>query len=238
MGLFSWAWAWDWVCDRVDDAKDWVSEKVEAVKDFFGLGRSASYDGSISQTVNIEKVLNTFKGELNAKIEEQEKACISLAVKLFDELIEELKDDFYDSVTEAERKKDQAINGLLGIMSSHAQKLISENDPQFQAVLKMQPGSAKEEQLKKRTEEILSGAEAVFYEQLEKEIQLLNDDLTKSLEESLAEQSSQISAEKKQLEELEQSASTGTLDLKAHEMKTEPTIEPADYLLLLLSENT
>ena len=49
---------------------------------------------------------------MNAKIEEQEKACISLAVKLFDELIEELKDDFYDSVTEAERKKDQAINNV------------------------------------------------------------------------------------------------------------------------------
>lgn len=232
MGLFS------WICDRIDDVKDFVRDKVDAVKDFFNLGRSSSYTGSVSQTVDIEKVLNNFKDVLNKKIEEKENNCINEALKIFNELIENLKHDFYDSVAEAERKRDQTIESLKGIMKTYAQKRISENDPQFQAVLKMQPGSTKEEQLNKRTEEIITGAETAFYGQLEKEIQLLNDDLAKSLEESLEEQGSRISAEKEQLSKLEQSAADGTLDLESLEMSVEPAIETADYLLFFLSENT
>lgn len=230
-----------WVRDRFDDAKEWISDKwndaKEAVKDFFGLGRSASYDGSVSQTVNVERVLNNFKAELEEKIKEQEEHCIASALELFNELIEELKDDFYDSVVEAERKKVQVIEGLRGIMMDHARKRISENDPQFEAVLKMYPGNAKTEQLGKRTQEIASEAESLFYDKLKKEIELLNDELAQSLEESLEEQGSKIAFEKEQLEELNRSALNGTLDLQAFEVSTEPIAETAGYLLLLLSES-
>lgn len=236
MGLFS------WIQDKFEDVKDAVVSGIEtavdAVKDFFGLGRSASYTGTVLQVVNVEKVLNAFKNDLNEKIKVQEETCIRSAFMLFNELIEELKDDFYDSIIEAKQKRDQSIQSLRGLMTNYAEKRISENDPQFETILKMQPGSAKEEQLKKRTVEIVTGAETAFYEQLKKEIESLNDDLAKSLEENLAEQGNQITAEKEQLEELEQSASNGTLDLKALEMSVEPTIETADYLLLLLSKDT
>lgn len=208
-------------------AVDWAKEKLSNI----------NYDsGSTKSRVDVEKVLADFKSDLKMEAQKAEKKSVSEAMNHFDTFAEDLEDYFPEFAELVRSRKVKAQSELVGIIIDYVQVHVSENDPDFQKVLEMQPGQEKEKELNQYMTDIVSEAESVFRRKLKKEIKKLNKDINTRLEEKINSEEQLLENIAKKYENLEKKTQDETLDIEKLEEELLPSMEAASCIQQLLKQ--
>lgn len=208
-------------------AVDWAKEKLSNMK----------YDsGSTQSRVDVENVLADFKSDLNKEAKKAEKKSISEAMNHFDTFAEDLEGYFPEFAELVRIRKMESQKELEGIIIDYVQVHVSENDPDFQKVLELQPGSGKQWELDQYMTEIVSDAESEFRRKLKKKIKKLNKELNERLDEKLNSEEEMLSSIAKKYEDLERQIQDESLDLEKLEKEFAPSIEVAFCIQQLLEQ--
>lgn len=206
---------------------DWAKEKLSNMK----------YDSSSTQSrVDVEKVLADFKADLKKEAQKAEKKSISEAMNHFDTFAEDLEGYFPEFAELVRIRKTEAQKDLEGIIIDYVQVHVSENDPDFQLVLELQPGPRKQHELQQYMTEIVSDAESQFRNKLKKKIKKLNKELNERLDDKLNSEEEMLSSIAKKYEDLEKRAKDESLDLEKLEEEFVPSMDAASCIQQLLEQ--
>lgn len=215
-----------------EKAAEAAASFVEATADAIGRVRDrlsmSSYDRhSVESRVNVEKALADFREMINERAQEVEKSSIEAAMKHFDSFADSLEDSFPELVTLVRTRQSEAEKYLSNTIIDYVHEHVSENDPEFRAVLEMQPGSEKGEALEARMNQTLEEAESVFGRRLKEQMRLLNEELNVRLEEKLKSVEDTLGNLAEKYESLEKMTTDKTLDIQSVEQDCAPVIEAA-----------
>lgn len=195
------------------------------------------YDsGSTQSRVDVEKVLADFKVDLNIEAKKAEKKSILEAMNHFDTFAEDLQGYFPEFAELVRIRKMETQKNLEGIIIDYVQVHVSENDPDFQSVLELQPGARKQQELERYMTEIVSEAESKFRRQLKKKIKELNRELDERLDEKLNMEEEMLSSISRKYEDLEKQTKDESLDLEKLEEEFIPSMEAASCIQQLLEQ--
>lgn len=243
MGLFSWfadklSDAVEWVSEKAEDAKWWMSERIDDAKDFVAdlFGRNNYTGKTVQEVVDAEKVLAKFKEDIIKTAKEAEDTNFKNIVKGFDLLTEELQKSYPAMVPALEKKREEMRAELEGGIGSYVEKHISENDPEFQKLLIMQPGGEKAKLLRQRMDTILQEAQKTFNKGLETAIKALHDDFSSRLSSELSAKEQQLEKELQDITDLTRQVDSGTVDLEKYENERLVLAETADCLEAILEQ--
>lgn len=224
----------DAVGTAVETVVDAVETAVETVKDKLGF---KTYDShSVESRVDVEKELANFRSSIEKKAREAEEKRIMDAMEQFDDFARTLRKRFPELVDLVTQQQAEARSALQGTIINYVQEHVSENNPEFEAVLKMQLGREKADALGKRMNETIEKAESVFRRKLRWKLKLLNMDLEKRLEHKIESEEQLLSETTKRYEELERQTNEETLDLDKLETECTPVIEAATCIQHLLEQ--
>ena len=215
----------DWLADKFYRAKDWIEDRVDDIKDFFGLSRRSSYTGSVSETVDVDKVLNKFKDLLSKMATEWEMQSISDVADRFEQFVQENAAKFPELAGEVNRRKSEVPEKMQGTMMEHINKRLSANDPDFRKMLEMQPGDEKEKCQQKYTEQFLQEAKKEFQKKLQLEMDRLYDDVSKNIRKYLDEKTMKLEEQEKSYAQLQHKVENGQLNLKELEDACIPAMD-------------
>lgn len=206
MGLFGNIWGW-------------IKEKVGEVRDFVAdlLGGGEYTGTSVQENVDVEKVLAKFKEDIKEEAEKAEIASIKNVMEGFEKFTEDLKETYPDLVDAIQKKRREVYSNLKGSIVSYAEKHISENDPKFKEVLKMQPGEEKKCALRQRMDTILHKAQESFNEKLDVAMAGLHDELSSRLTSELSAKERQLEKELQDISDLTKQVDSGSVDLEKYE---------------------
>ena len=215
----------DWLADKFYRVKDWVEDRVDDIKDFLGLSRRSSYTGSVSETVDVDKVLNKFKDLLSKMATELETQSISDVAGKFEQFVQENAMKFPELAGEVNRRKNEVPEKMQGTMMEHINKRLSANDPDFRKMLEMQPGDEKEKCQQKYTEQFLQEAKKEFQKKLQLEMDRLYDDVSKNIRKYLDEKTMKLEEQEKSYAQLQRKVENGQLNLKELEDACIPAMD-------------
>lgn len=229
MGFFS------WLSDKVWEAKITVEIAVEnaidKLKDVLGMDH---YDSdSVPSRVNVEKVLQNFRERIMNEAGNVEKVSIEKAMKQFDHLIDSLESRFPDLVYLAKKQQEQARKELTGVIMSYVQIYMSENNPAFEAVLKMQPGFQKSNALKQKSAEIIENAEKEFTGKLKTTLCSLIYELERRLDVKICYQENELEKKMLAYKKISEKVQAGDINLEYLEQKATPSIEASRCIMYL-----
>ena len=230
MGLFSWLKSAASVAVKVVTTV--VQTAVTVVKNV--LGANGYNDKKLDDVLFVERTLNEFRASIGEAAREAEEAAIEDALVHFDDFADELKDRFPELVDLVRQRQREASEELTGIIPDYAQEHISENNPAFSVILKMMPGEEKQTQLDDYMNTILSRAEKEFRKELKKCLQELTSELNDRVSQRLESEEDILKNLKETLEELEQQATSDTLDFEKVESECAPVVEVAACIKTLL----
>lgn len=201
-----------------------------------GLG-SESYSGSVSDRVDVEQVTKDFKKKIKSEAGKEETKCFSEAMEFFNQLVDalEVSPQFSDLGSIIKNKRTDVEAQLSGTISRYVQKRLSENDPQFEKVLRMNPGQEKEKAIQERINLILNEAVAEFIEKLRDAVNTLNDDLCSRLDEIATREKEQLEQKTRTYQDLLEQKRNGSTDLEKLQMDYLPIAETNSYIHELLS---
>lgn len=230
MGLF------DIIGEIVSAARDWVADRVSDVVDFFSgiFGDDEYDDNSVNDVVKVEEALAEFRENLDNKASEVEERYINEGMAHFNQFAMEVNVRFPDLTDVVRNAQESAKKRLEHSIVDYAHENISENDPDFEAILKMQPSVEKRTALNKRMNSVIRKAENRFRRRLRKELEELSKNLKDRIEDRMETQEQQLQAEVQEYEAIEQQAKNGSLDLKKIEAECIPIIEASyciEYIL-------
>lgn len=199
---------------------------------------SGSYSGSVSDRVDVEEATKDFKQKIKSAAKKEEAKCFSEAMKFFNQLVEALKvDPQFSSVCGiVESKKKETENQLSGTISGYVQKCLSENDSQFEAVLRMNPGKEKEKAVQERIDLILEEAVKEFNKKLCNAVTTLNNDLCSRLDEIAKREKGQLQQKTNAYQDLLCQKSNGSVDLERLKMDYLPVAEINNCIHELFSQ--
>ncbi len=211
--------------DAALDATAWVVDKLS----------STSYDSeSIDSRKGVEQALANFRADINEQAKEAEETSIYTAMSKFDEFADTLKESFPELVTLVRTRQSEAEDMLTHTIINYVQEHISENDPDFQELLEMEPGKEKKKKLSKRMQSIIDDAQDYFGQQLKKQIQLLNDELNVRLNQKIDAQENILKDTEKKYKLLSEQQADETLDIQKIEEECVPIAEAASCIQEIL----
>lgn len=221
MGFFS------RIGNKISSFVNWVSDKLG--------GRSYS-GGSVHETIDVEKVLSEFKADLKEKAEELEKENLTKVTESFDEFTDRIKNDYPDLIPAIRGKRRALYGSVNGCIVTYTEKHISENDPEFQRILKMSPGEEKKQKLQEKMEAILQQAEAAFNQKLGTGMAELQDELGGRLSSELSAKEKQLEKELQDITDLTEQVDSGTVNLEKYDNEHLVLAETADCLEAILEQ--
>ncbi len=220
------------ISDAVCSLKNVVSSAVDRVK---GQLSKQQYDsGSTQSRVDVEKVLADFKSDLHKEAKKAERKSITEVMNHFDAFSEDLEEYFPEFTEMVRARKKKAQQKLEGTIIDYVQVHVSENDPDFQMVLEMKPGPAKQRELEQYMKDIVREAQSEFNRKLKKQIKKLNEELYVRLDKKISSEEEMLSSIAKKYKDLEQQTSDESLDLETLEKELRPSIEAASCIQQLL----
>ena len=191
----------DWLADKFYRAKDWIEDRVDDIKDFFGLSRRSSYTGSVSETVDVDKVLNKFKDLLSKMATEWEMQSISDVADRFEQFVQENAAKFPELAGEVNRRKSEVPEKMQGTMMEQ------------------------EKCQQKYTEQFLQEAKKEFQKKLQLEMDRLYDDVSKNIRKYLDEKTMKLEEQEKSYAQLQHKVENGQLNLKELEDACIPAMD-------------
>lgn len=207
-------------------ATHWVLDRLDG-----------TYDrNSIDSRKGVEQALADFRTEIAGQAREAEEASIYSAMSKFDEFAEMLEEPFPELVSLVKTRQSETEDMLTHTIINYVQEHISENDPEFQKILEMQPGNDKKEKLSKRMQKIIDDAQDYFGEQLKKQIELLNDELDVRLNQKIEAQEKILEDTEKKYKLLSEQESDKTLDIQKIEEECLPIAEAAACIQEILGQ--
>ncbi len=230
---------------------------VNAVKDFLGLGSAPAYDGSVSKAVEVEEVLNRFKGDLSdtrtdqaerrsassqvetglaGEAREIEAQTISFVMEQFDSFIHTAQSDYPDLVETLRDRQSEIRRRLSGTLMGYISKRLSENDPSFRRVLEMRPGTKKTRELAQYSQNLLEAAEREFKDKFRREMQSLNQELDRRLKNAIQERQDDLRRQEREYDRLQRELEQGELDLTRLEQECVPAADAYLCMQYLFSQ--
>ncbi len=152
----------------------------------------------------------------------------------FDAFAEDLEEYFPEFAEVVRARKKEAQRELNGTIIDYVQVHVSEHDPEFQKVLEMQPGPAKQSILGRYMNDIVSEAQREFNRKLINQIKRLNEDLYIRLDKKLNSQEEMLSNIAKKYQDLQRQTLDESLDVEKLEKELLPSIEAAFCIQQLL----
>lgn len=209
------------------DAATWVVDRLSG----------STYDSnSIDSRKGVEQALADFRTEIGEQAREAEETSIYSAMSKFDEFAEMLDESFPELVSLVKTRQSETEDMLTHTIINYVQEHISENDPEFQKILEMQPGSDKKEKLSKRMQKIIDDAQDYFGEQLKKQIELLNNELDVRLNQKIEAQEKILEDTEKKYKLLSEQEADETLDIQKIEEECLPIVEAASCIQEILGQ--
>ncbi|MCH5187026.1 MAG: hypothetical protein J1F63_01385 [Oscillospiraceae bacterium] len=208
-------------------AVDWAIDK---------LGGSSYNSGSIESRKGVEQALADFRSEISEQAKEAEEASIYSAMSRFDEFADTLEESFPELVELVRKRQSETESMLANTIINYAQEHISENDPVFERLLKMEPGSEKKSRMSKYMQDILEDAQEHFGLQLKRQINMLNEELNIRLEQKIVMQEQQLKNTEERYRRLSEQQSSGELDIRKIEEECVPIMEAAACIQFILEQ--
>lgn len=221
-----------WLSRAWTAVKNWVSEKVEAIKD--KLGFNTYSHTSVEDQINVDKVLEEFRQEIESDISKAENKCMEDIVHLFAGLKEKTKERFPDLVNVINNKQEAAEKALSGTVIQYVKEHLSKNNSSFLKVLEMKPGQAKCDALDRAAKKAIEDAQSYFYNKLSTYFEEIQMEFSSRLETRLTDQDRQLDEYIMRLESLEKQAEKGKINMDELVSECAPIMEAAGSALAVL----
>lgn len=209
------------------DATIWAVDKLSGSR----------YDSnSVDSRKGVEQALADFRSEISEKAEAAEETSIYSALSKFDEFVEVLEESFPELVSLVRTRQSETEDLLRHTIINYVQEHISENDPYFQSILKMEPGHEKKEKLANQMQQIIDDAQNYFGSQLKKHIELLNDELNVRLNQKIEAQERVLKERERKYQLYSDQQTSKTLDIQKVEEECVPLAEAAACIQELLAQ--
>ena len=222
----------DVVENVVDFAKEKVEQAVEWVKDKLG---NSSYDSSsVSDQIDVDKVLSEFRESIQGDIDLKEEESMNNLDTLFIDLKKKTQARFSDLVIIINEKQKEAKKELNGTVMQYIKEHLSKNDEKFVTVLKMKPGQAKQDALDVEAERIFSEADAFFCNKLKGYIEEIQREFTTRLETRLKDQECQLEEYIIRLEKMQEQTDKGDVNVDEIINDNTPMMESAECIKMIL----
>lgn len=204
----------DAVKDKVQEAVLTVAVAIDDMKYKFSdiFGNSKSYEDTMPDKIDTEKVLAEFRENLQEKACTLEESKIEGVTTAFDTFISKIKRVYPEIVATLQTKKENIIKKVSGTIMNDISKSVSENDEGFKAVLEMQPGREKTKKMKAQMDKCLENAEKKFDQKLKKQMKKLNDEVEIRLKDELAQKERTLQEETFIYEDLERQSADGEIN--------------------------
>lgn len=213
--------------DVASDATRWVVDKLSG----------SNYDSnSLESRKGVEQALADFRSEISEQAKEAEETSIYSAMSRFDEFADTLDESFPELVALVRTRQHETQNMLTHTIINYVQEHISENDPDFQKLLEMEPGAEKKLKMSDRMQSIIEDAQDYFGQQLKKLIQLLNDELNVRLNQKINAQEALLKDTERKYQILSEQQSSETLDIQKIEEECLPIAEAAACIEKILDQ--
>lgn len=217
----------DLLVHATQKASEWAAKQLS----------SMTYKGGIIESrIAVEEALKNFRSEIKEQAMEAEETSICSAMSCFDEFANTLEDFFPELIALVQFRKTETKKMLTNTIINYVQEYISENNPQFQALLEMEPGEKKERAMRERIQSILDDAQDYFGDQLKEEIELLNDELNVRLDQKITAQENNLQYIEEKYKVLVEQESDKSLDIQKLEEGCVPVIEAASCIRLILKK--
>lgn len=195
----------------------------------------STYDGdSIESRKGVERTLATFRADIDEQAKEAEETSINLAMNCFDEFADTLEDFFPELVDLVRTRQSETEDMLTHTIVNYAQEHISENDPDFQKILQMEPGEGKKEKMSACMQSIIDEAQNYFGQQLKKHIHVLNEELNVRLNQKIDAQEKVLRDTEEKYKVLSEQQTREVLDIQKVEEEYMPTMEAAFCIQAIL----
>lgn len=213
--------------DAAFDAAAWAVDRLSG----------SHYDSnSIESRKGVEQALADFRSDISEQAREAEETSIYSAMSRFDEFADILEESFPELVTLVRSRQSEAEDMLTDTIINYVQEHISENDPEFQELLEMEPGDGKKKKMSERMRAIIDDAQDHFGQQLKEQIQLLNDELNVRLNQKIHAQEQLLKDTEKRYQLLSEQQSGETLDIQKIEEECVPIAEASSCMQVILGQ--
>lgn len=213
--------------DAAKDAAEWAAEKLA----------SKNYNsGSVESRKGVEQALATFRAEIREQANNAEETSIYSAMSRFDEFAEMLEGSFPELVALVRKRQSEAEDILTNTIINYVQEHISENDSEFEKILKMPPGEGKKREMSVRMQSIIDDAQEHFGSQLKQQIRLLNDELNVRINQKIRAQEEQLEETERRYRLLSEQQASEALDIQKLEEECVPIKEAAICIQVILGQ--
>lgn len=213
--------------DAAFDAVSWAVDK---------LSGSTYDDNSIESRKDVEQALASFRAEISEKAKKAEETSIYSAMSCFDEFADTLEESFPELVALVRTRQSEAEDTLTNTIINYVQEHISENDPDFQEILKMEPGEHKRKEMSKCMKSIIDEAQNYFGQQLKTHIEMLNEELDIRLKQKIGAQEEILKDTEEKYRQLSEQQISENLDIQKIEEECIPMAEAAFCIQVILEQ--
>ena len=201
-------------------------------------GATSSYQketASVNQTVKINEILSNFSLSLNERAEKIEDECIKDTEKYFDDMLENIKkykgDNKELNIRRIKRTLRELREDIRDSLKNHLAVRVSIDDKECLRILKMDQGSAKENEMKNYGNKVIKEGLAKLSEKVEDVISEQNGEIEEFFESILEQREKEYNDMKKQLDSMSDAVNKEDFDKEKTQLNPKLLIDISDMVL-------
>ena len=154
--------------------------------------------------------------------------------KVFDKIKRIVQERYPEYVPLIEQKNMDADKRLKGSIIKYVKQKMSKNNEDFAEALSMSVGMEKQLMIENKTKEILDNAERNFYRKFNKEIDKIEDEIIKKVNERLDENDKQVNDYIFKIEEMKNDSKKNVDIYEKARIASVPVIESSEAIIQIL----
>jgi hypothetical protein len=201
------------------------------IKKIFGF----EYDSEdIDDQIEVDHLLEDFRNSIKNDARDLEDECIEEMDKVFDKIKRIVQERYPEYVPLIEQKNMDADKRLKGSIIKYVKQKMSKNNEDFAEALSMSVGMEKQLMIENKTKEILDNAERNFYRKFNKEIDKIEDEIIKKVNERLDENDKQVNDYIFKIKEMKNDSKKNVDIYEKARIASVPVIESSEAIIQIL----